>query len=231
MRGFELLGNNVHPLALGAVSRLLEETKLVALRLLSTRANPFDEEENHQIVKKISSEIYSHSHSISRTEAIKYIGLKQVKTAEDENISDELWKLYNEYKKLFEFETPFTPEEYLISQNKEEYTWENLNLACIESYEKLHVYRQDINIKRLRSIPPTVNLNLGEVNLPTINIPNLPEDIDNNQIQEIVAQIFNQVIQNYLNNAAQAAMNELLKQLPYGDFQHISLNSGWKEEV
>ncbi|MBC8520768.1 MAG: hypothetical protein H8D26_02075 [Methanomicrobia archaeon] len=50
MKGFELLTNHVHPLALGTVSRLLEETKLVALRLLSTRADPFSEEENHEIM-------------------------------------------------------------------------------------------------------------------------------------------------------------------------------------
>lgn len=34
MRGFELLTTNVHPLALGTINRLLEETKLVAFRFL-----------------------------------------------------------------------------------------------------------------------------------------------------------------------------------------------------
>ncbi len=106
MAGFNLLANKVHPLALGTVSRLLEQTKLVALRLLSTRAIPFSEEENHEIVRRLSSEVYSHSHTISRTEAVKYIGLKQVKSAEEDNISDELWSLFKEYRDLFELETP-----------------------------------------------------------------------------------------------------------------------------
>ncbi len=229
MAGFELLANNVHPLAIGAVSRLLEETKLVALRLLSTRADPFDEEENHQIVKKISSEIYSHSHAISRTEAVKYIGLKQVKTAEDEEISNELWELYSEYDKLFEMENPFKPEEYLISNNLEDFTWRGLNLACIESFEKLHICKQDLNVRRLRNIPQTVNLNLGDV-VPQINIPSLPPTMGVNDVNQIIAQTINQVLPQYLNQAVQVAINELVLQLPYGEFQKIAYNSGWIEE-
>src|SRR3989344_739669 len=93
MRGFELLTNKVHPLVLGTVSRLLEQTQMVALRLLSTRANAFPEDRNREIVKRLSSEIYSHRHTISRTEAINYLGLEQVVKAEDADIYNELWQL------------------------------------------------------------------------------------------------------------------------------------------
>ena len=58
MEGFKQLTDKVHPLALGAVNRLLEETKLVALRLLSTRAKPFSEEVNNGIIRKPVS--YTH---------------------------------------------------------------------------------------------------------------------------------------------------------------------------
>ena len=182
MKGFELLTNKVHPLALGTVNRLLEETKLVAFRLLSTRANPLSEEENHEIVKRISSEVYSHSHAISRTEALKYIGLKYVKTAEDIGISDELWSLYEEYKELFRLEDPFKTEEYLISKNLEENTWTDLNLACVESLERFDICKQSVRVRRLRRVPPNVNLNLTNLNLPTINIPNLPSEANQEQI-------------------------------------------------
>jgi len=133
LKGFELLTNHVHPLALGTVNRLLEETKLVALRLLSTRAKPFTEEENREIIKRISSEVYSHNHSISRTEALRYMGLKQVKFAEEANIANELWNLYEEYADMFHLDEPFRPEECLISENLEENTWNDLHLACVES--------------------------------------------------------------------------------------------------
>jgi hypothetical protein len=232
MKGFELLTNHVHPLALGTVSRLLEETKLVALRLLSTRADPFSEEENHEIMRRISSEVYSHNHAISRTEAVKYIGLKQVKSAEEEDIdiADELWALYGEYKELFHFEDPFKPEEYLISDNLEEYTWTDLNLACVESLKRFDICKKSMRVKRLRQVPPTINLNLTNLNLPAINIPNLPPNVSQEQINAIVQQVVSAVIQQSLNDAVQVAVQQLIKSLPQAGFERFAFNSGWKRE-
>jgi len=230
MKGFELLTNKVHPLALGTVNRLLEETKLVAFRLLSTRANPLSEEENHEIVKRISSEVYSHSHAISRTEALKYIGLKYVKTAEDIGISDELWSLYEEYKELFRLEDPFKTEEYLISKNLEENTWTDLNLACVESLERFDICKQSVRVRRLRRVPPNVNLNLTNLNLPTINIPNLPSEANQEQINVLIQQVVNAVVQQSLNNAVQVAVRQLIQSLPQTGFERFAFNSGWKKE-
>lgn len=231
MKGFELLTNHVHPLALGTVSRLLEETKLVALRLLSTRADPFSEEENHEIMRRISSEVYSHNHAISRTEAVKYLGLKQVKSAEEIDIADELWALYEEYNELFQFADPFKPEEYLISNKLEEYTWTDLNLACVESLKRFDICKKSMRVKRLRQVPPTINLNLTNLNLPAINIPNLPPNVSQEQINAIVQQVVSGVIQQSLNDAAQVAVQQLIKSLPQVGFEHFAFNTGWKKEV
>jgi hypothetical protein len=230
MKGFELLTNNVHPLALGNVSRLLEETKLVGSRLLSTRAKPFSEEESHEIIKRLSSEVYSHNHAISRTEAIKYIGLKQVKDAEKAGVADELWNLYKAYEELFCLKGPFRPEEYLISNNVEEYTWENLNLACVESLKRSDVCKQDIRVRKLRKIPPQVNLNLTNLNLPQLNIPNLPPNVNQQQINAIIQQIMSAVVQQSLNNAAQVAVQQLITALPQAGFERFAYNSGWRKE-
>lgn len=230
MKGFELLTNHVHPLALGTVSRLLEETKLVALRLLSTRANPFSEEENHEIVRRISSEIYSHNQAISRTEAMKYIGLKQVKTAEEVKIANELWALYEEYKELFHLEDPFKPEEYLISNNLEENTWSDLNLACAESIKRFDICKQNLLLRRLRQVPPQINLNLTNLNLPTINIPNLPPNVSQEQINAMAQQVVRGVTQQSLNDAVQVAVQQLIRSLPQAGFERVSFNSGWKKE-
>jgi hypothetical protein len=185
-------------LALGTVSRLLEETKSVALRLLETRANSFSKRENSKIVQRISSEVYSHSHSISRTEAIKYLGLKQVKNAEEIDIADDLWNLYKEYKELFSLENPFKPEEYLISNNLEEYVWKDLNIACVESLERFDINKQDLRVRRLRKVPPQVNLNLNNLHLPTINIPNLPPNITQEEIKILIKQIVINITQQYI---------------------------------
>lgn len=163
MKGFELLANSVHPLALGKVSRSLEQTKLVAERLLNTRSDPFTGEENELIVKRISSEIYSHSHAINRTEAIEYLGLKQVKNAEDDkiNINKEMWQLYNEYKDLFELENPLMKEEYLISNNLNEHTWTDLNMVAVESCKRSDLFKQDLYVRKLRNIPPEIQLGMN----------------------------------------------------------------------
>lgn len=230
MKGFDLLASNVHPLALGTVSRLLEQTKLVALRLLNTRAKPFSEEENHEIIKRLSSEVYSHSHTISRTEALKYIGLKQVKNAEEVNIYSELWGLYEEYRNLFSLEDPFQPEDHLIANNLEEHTWTDLNLACVESYKRYDICKQSIRTRRLRQVPPQVNLSLTNLNLPPITIPNLPPGIDQNAINILIQQIMNAIVQQSLNDAAQIAVQQLIASLPQVGFERIAFNSGWKKE-
>ena len=229
MKGFELLTNHVHPLALGYVSRLLEETKLVALRLLSTRAQPFSEEKNHEIVKRIS-EVYSHNHAISRTEALKYIGLEQVKLAEDVKIADEMWELYEEYKELFSLEDPFKPEEQLISQGREEGEWHDLKLACVESFNRFDLCQQSIRVRRLRQVPPQVTLNLSNVNFPAINIENLPSELNQDQLNAILSQAVRAIVQQVLNDAVQIATQELLKALPQTGFERYILNAGWRRE-
>lgn len=230
MKGFELLTNRVHPLALGTVSRLLEETKLVGLRLLSTRANPFNEQKNHEIIQRLSSEVYSHSHAISRTEARKYIGLDQVKDAEHEDIAEELWMLYEEYKKMFELETPFNPEEYLISNDLEEHTWSNLNLACVESLKRFDICKKDINVKKLKNIPPQITININSINIPPINIGNLPANMNQNQFEELMQNIVNGVIQTSLDAAIDTSVEQLMRSLPQTGFQLYAYNSGWIKE-
>ncbi|MDN3512249.1 MAG: hypothetical protein NG784_13235 [Candidatus Jettenia sp.] len=230
MRGFEQLTNKVHPLALGTVSRILEQTELVASRLLGTRANPFDEEKNREIVRRLSSEIYSHSHTIHRTEAIKQLGLEQIVKAEDAGISDELWSLYEEYNTLFLLDKPFMPEEYLVANGLDENTWNDLSLACVESMNRLDIYRKSLLVRRLRQSQPQVSLNVSNISFPSINIPALPPEVTPEQIRQIVEKIVSSQFQSIVNNAVRVAVNELLKTLPSTGFEHISFNSGWVKE-
>jgi len=230
MKGFEILSENVHPLALGTVSRLLEETKLVALRLLNTRGEPYSEEENHEIVKRLSSEVYSHNHAISRTEAKKYIGLNQVVNAEDEGIDKEMWNLYKEYLDLFQFETPFLPEEYVIQNDLEEYRWNNQKLACVESLNRFDVCKQDVLVKRLRNIPPKIELHLQDLHLPQINIPEVPKNLDKNQFDNFIKQLVEGVVQQSVDNAVHNAVQQLIQSFSQKGFERMHLNSGWKKE-
>ena len=230
MRGFQQLTEKVHPLALGAVSRLLEETKLVGLRLLSTRAKPFKEEENHEIIRKLSSEVYSHNHAISRTEARKHLGLKQVKNSEDAAIDSELWELYTEYRSLFDLENPFQPEAHLIANNLEEHAWNGLNLASVESVNRLDICKRSQRVRRLRNVPPTVNLNVSDIHFPGVNFGPVPAGVTPEQVNAMVKQAVQGIMQPILNHAVQQAVDVMIKSLPQKGFEIVAYNAGWTTE-
>jgi hypothetical protein len=227
MRAFEQLTARIHPLVIGHVNRLLEQTKLVAKRLLGTRAKPFPDEKNEGVVKRLSSEIYSHGHTINRTEAIQQLEMSQVVKAEDIAIDEELWGLYEEYRTMFLMEKPFMPDEHLVAQDLEDYTWKGLGLACVESENRLDVCTQDLRVRRIRQVPPQVQLNLSMNNLqiPPMNIPQIP---DPKQIQAIVGQALNNMMQSLISDAANRAVEALVRSLPIAGFEHLVFNVGWR---
>ena len=154
-----------------------------------------------------------------------------MKNAEDLGIADELWALYEEYRNLFHLEDPFQPEEYLIANDLEEHTWDNLNLACVESVKRVDICKKSERVKRLRKVPPQVNINLSNVNFPTLNIPSLPQSITQQQMDALIQQAAGGAIQQSLSNAVQVAVDQLVKSLPQVGFEHISFNSGWRKEA
>lgn len=145
-------------------------------------------------------------------------------------VTSELWALYEEYKELFRLEDPFKPEEYLISNNLEEHSWTDLNLACVESLKRFDICKQSLRIRKLRQVPPQVNLTLTNLNLPAISIPNLPPNISQEQVNAIVKQIVSAVIQQSLNNTAQVAVQQFMKSLPQAGFERFAFNYGWRKE-
>lgn len=228
MNGFTALTDQVHPVLLGNVHRLLEQTELVALRLLETRKNAFSEEENRAIVKQLSAKIYSHRHAIHRTEAVKRLGLHHVKNAEDYGIDEVLWELYTVYRDMFSFDGPFRPNEHLIVQEVEQNVWNDLPLASIESMARLDVCRKSTRVRRLRNVPPQVNLN---VTLGSLKLPELPAGLDPNQVQQALLTYITQSLQPIIESAAKSAVGQLLATLPANNFERSDFNGGWREET
>jgi hypothetical protein len=224
---FKSLTDKVEPLALGAVSRILEQTKLVARRLLETRKEKTKEDELNNIVNKISSEIYSHRHAISRTEGRNYLGLNFIIDTEAEGIDKEVWELFEEYSDFFELDNPFMPEQYLLEKELEEYKWTGLKLACIESTSMMHLARKDLKYKTIKNIPNQVTLNLNNITLPAINFSKGQENLNITQIQNAIKQYFDLVVPKVLKDASMNVANEFNKSLPNKGFQKIDLNSKW----
>ena len=233
VQAFADLSAKVHPMALGSVSRLLSQTELVAQRILGTRREPHSEDDNRRIVRMLASEIYSHQHAISRTEAINHVGLKHVTTAEDAGLDKDLWDLYLEYESFFQFETPFDPDSHLIQNNLDEATWPNLPLMSVESDRRLDVFRTSTRVRRLRQVPPeiTLNLNLSQLPLPQISIPALPAGITQQQFDALVQQVVQGAIAAAVNQAVAGATQAVLQSLPLQGFQRLGYDSYWRREV
>jgi len=233
LRAFEQLATKVHPLVLGSVSRLLQQTQLVALGLLGTRSAPFPEAKNQEIVRKLSSEIYSHRHTINRTEARAYLRLDQVVDAESVGLDTSLWDLYRSYRDLFSLEVPFAPDEELVVGDSDERTWSSLAFACVESENRVDLRLADLRVRRRREVPPQVTLNvqLGDVTPPAINIPALPAALDPAEITQLVQQIVRPTIQAMMQplieRAARDAAEQLRKSLPSRGVERMFFNQRW----
>jgi hypothetical protein len=121
------------------------------------------------------------------------------------------------------------PEQYLLENNLDEYTWKDIHLACIESDALLHVATKTMVVKQLKNLPNQINLTLNNLTLPNFNIPpNIP-NLDLNNIQIAIKQYFDLIVPKVVNDASKNVAKEFLKALPNQGFQRIDLNSNWME--
>ena len=227
LAAFDQLSKNVHPLALGSVSRILDQTKKVAELLLETRNSPLSTAENEAIVNHLTSGITSHVHTIRRTEAIK-LGLNYVASTETEDIEDELWALYEQYAKVLELESPFNPSDSLLHDTDLEEKWyKGLRIGFVESTWRTDVATVDYMVRRLRDVPPQVNFSLSNVQFP---VPELPQDINAQSLQQMINEILSPVVQAELKAAADRAIRELVKAMPQKGFQNVRTNFRWSRD-
>lgn len=226
--GLSEMSQQVHPLALGRVYRLLEQTKLVALRLLNTRsrAKCYTEEKNEEIVQKLSSEMFSHRHVVRRTEARESVGLRDVRDAEEYEIEKEMWQLFEEYQAEMKLLDPFRPEDELEAKKVDEREWTDLVLAVVESKGWVDRCLTNLRVRRLRDVPPKIELSLGNIGLP--NLPDLPDDVGPQGVQQILQSWLQQQVPQLLNGAAKLAVEQLVRSLPSKGLEKTRLNPRWE---
>ena len=223
IKSFEILTNHINPLAIGKVNRLLEQTKLVADRMLSFRKKKLSIDENEEIVRKLGSEIYSHRHSISRTEA-RQIGISYVKNAEDYKIETELWSLYELYARELELKEPFNPEKYLSENGIDNHKWSDLKKVMIETQYDSWQQLCDIEAKRLRQVNQPINLN------PQISLPQVPPNLNEQQIQQFLQTWLSQNLPILLQNATKDAIEAFLKTQPSGQIELKVTDKLWEKK-
>ena len=228
IQAFSDLAKQVPPLGLGAVNRLLSQTRRVAEQLLRKRKEKLGDDDIKRIVDALASEIGSHSHVIRRSEA-REIGIKFAVNAEDVGINDELLTLFSEYATILQLEIPFDGQGELIAKDHEEMTWPGLRLAAIESTHEIHVFKTDLRVTRLRQVQPQVNLSLPNLQ---IGVPPLPEGsgIDKQQIDKYIHELLAPVVSAQIKEATDQLGNLLVKSMPQQGFQTIQYNASWQSE-
>ncbi|MFZ1124209.1 MAG: hypothetical protein WAN59_03595 [Candidatus Baltobacteraceae bacterium] len=109
MRAVEGLVAKVHPLALGNVERFIQQSRLIAKKLLKTHMKDEAQEGTIEIiVDHLASKLYFHGHPISRAEAADELHLPMI-VKSNRQTDDALWDLYLEYEKLFEMDRTYNP--------------------------------------------------------------------------------------------------------------------------
>lgn len=120
----------IHPLALGNINRTHNLIRMLAKRLLKSHKTPMRDDEIDKIVDYFTEKLYSHQYFIGRKEAKEDLNLKNV-TFADNNLSETMTQLYEEYKMEMELDKQWVPENELglnAVQNEKDY-----KIAYVES--------------------------------------------------------------------------------------------------
>ncbi|MBL7177244.1 MAG: hypothetical protein ISS66_15580 [Desulfobacteraceae bacterium] len=112
----EKFTNEVHPLAIGNVHRVYLQIRELASMLLALHRDP--DKDLNSIIKKLTTQYYSHLHMIGRGEAKDILG-KQVEYAPDE-METLLDKLLRQYEDDFYIREPFIAANYMKDETKED---------------------------------------------------------------------------------------------------------------
>jgi pimeloyl-ACP methyl ester carboxylesterase len=103
---FRRLAESVHPLALGNVKRSIEQIWQLAKKLIRLHTPDADEAALTALVMRLTTELYSHSHLITRTEAAA-IGLPAEPPSDD--VEDRLLAYYGQFTADLDLLEKFDP--------------------------------------------------------------------------------------------------------------------------
>jgi hypothetical protein len=108
VKTIEILAQKVHPLAIGNVERFLQQSRMIAKKILRTHMTGVDDHAINEIVENMASKLYFHGHPINRLEAKTDLKLKVVDQLQPD-LETCLWNLYVAYESEFENLSVFNP--------------------------------------------------------------------------------------------------------------------------
>ena len=213
-----VLVEQITPLTLGRVDRQDSHIRLVARKLLTSHNQKMEEDKLQSIIETLTEKIYSHGHAIGRKEA-KDIGLPVVSA--DDQTEELMWELYLEYEDFLELTNPIDPE--IEVADEERRLIENCPFAVIESTDKLHVFKANIQLDKNRQIPSSPQININ-YNL------NLPSNIDPDQIPAHAQQILQQLVSQISQEISHMVLQEITRQSPVTGFGWRLYDGKWHAE-
>lgn len=153
---FKELTKRIHPLALGNVQRIYSQIRLLARNLLQLHLDgKTDEGKINDIVCSFTEKFYTHAHSISRKQAVQFMGDEIIKNADDEE-ENLMWQLWEDYAKELELRDRFNLKGFM--GNNTEKTMDNIKGGFIESTELQHTYLTNVKITQNTAFPSNFNV-------------------------------------------------------------------------
>ena len=212
--------DRLHPLLLGRMHRAVEQSRADCLRLLERRRKRFSSARNRRIVSRLFSDWAAPHRSITRSEAVKEIGLKQVRTeATLEPLFLDLLMLYEEELSSGE---PFCPEAPLEHSDREEKAFTGQKIAYMESAKRTRVLLKDIKVEKIRAFPPNIQLD------PQIILPSLK--IGTGREEEDLWSFIEGWLQSHLPALIEESLDRFRRSLPVTGYKRTPMNERWVDE-
>lgn len=197
------LADTLTPTILGQVNRVHSHIRLVAKKMLLLVNPKIGDKKIDNIIESITEKMFIHGHSINRTEA-QQIGLHV--ESMDKKLEKLCWDLFLDYEEEMKINSPAQPIAYFQNENQEEYRERGAVIACIESRKKLHKFSGPLVLKKIRDVPPQLNLNL---NIP-IQLPPGINAQSMTQANQQEVRLFQQTISNMINSQLSEQMKMLM---------------------
>lgn len=212
--------DTVNPLLLGSLQRRVEQTRTDCLRLLERRRRSFTQGRNRKIVSRLFSDFVSGHRTITRSEAVKSVGLKQVRRENElEPIFTDLLALYE--RELLS-EEPFDPEFVMERSEEEEKVFSDRKLAYLETAKRTRVLLADLKVRKMRTFPQNIQLD------PRIILPSL--NIGTDLKEEDLWSFIEGWLQSHLPALIDEALVRLQRSLPVSGYQKTPMNRRWVDE-
>jgi hypothetical protein len=211
---------SVNPLLLGSMQRRVEQTKTDCLRLLERRRRRFSKGRNRKIISHLFSDFGSSYRIITRSEAEKSIGLKQVRSeAELEPVFQELLALYEQELLTGE---PFDPESALEHSDHDAKVFTNRKLVYMESAKGTRVFLEDLKVQKMRESPQNIRLD-PQIILPSLNIGTELKEED-------LWSFVEGWLQSHLPALIDEALGRFKRSLFVSGYQRTPMNQRWVDE-